>query len=64
MPGANAPSMVWPVDELLTALRIFTQVALADPLSFVLVASGAVLLGVTGLVAVILVGGAIIDLMR
>ncbi|MFP4217970.1 MAG: hypothetical protein ACLFR6_03910 [Salinarchaeum sp.] len=56
--------MVWPVDELLTALRIFTQVALADPLSFILVVSGALLLGVTGLVAVVLVGGAIIDLMR
>ncbi len=56
--------MVWLVDELVNALELFYQVATVDPLSFILVAGGSILLGITILVTTTLVGGAIADLVR
>ncbi len=64
MPHPNAPHMVWLVDELVNALELFYQVATVDPLSFILVAGGSILLGITILVTTTLVGGAIADLVR
>ena len=57
-------NMFRPIDELWTALELFYRAATVDPLSFVLVLAGTVVFAVATGVAVVLVSGAVIDLLK
>ncbi len=56
--------MFRPIDELWTAVELFYRAATVDPLSFVLVLAGTVVFAVATGVAIVLVGGAMIDLLK
>jgi hypothetical protein len=55
--------MVWLVDDLVELTRLFTEVAMRDPISALLLAVGTILVAVSVAVLAYLGAGALVDLL-